>query len=91
MNAKTGETVWTQRLGRSDLNWSSMCYADGKLYVPNRDSVTFVLEATPEDCKVLAENKLGNDLNRSSLAISDGQIFLRTHKHLYCIEEKAKK
>jgi hypothetical protein len=33
----------------------------------------------------VAENKLGETSN-STPAISDGQIFIRTHQHVYCIE-----
>jgi len=48
---------------------------------------TYVLEPTPAECKILAENKLG-ELTRASPAFSNGQIFIRTHEHLYCVEGK---
>ena len=88
LDAKTGETKWEQRVGNTGNNWSSMCYADGRLYIVNRDGVTYVLEPNPQECKILAENDIGRELTRASLAISDGQIFLRTHENLYCIEAK---
>ena len=47
--------------------------------------VTVVIEPNPKECKVLAENKIG-ELTRASLAISDGQVFQRTYEHLYCFE-----
>lgn len=56
-------------------------------YVTSEDGVTTVFEAGPE-FKVLAENDLA-DYTLSSPAISDGQIFLRTTKHLYCIGKRA--
>jgi outer membrane protein assembly factor BamB len=86
LSAKTGEKQWEQRLGGTSSNWCSMIYADGRLYVPNRDGTTFVLEANPQACKVLAENVVGKQTTRGSLAVSDCQIFLRTHENLYCIE-----
>lgn len=86
LNAKTGEKLWEQRLGGTSSNWCSMIAADGRLYVPNRDGTTFVLEANPQACKVLAENVVDKATTRGSLAVSNGQIFLRTHKNLYCIE-----
>ena len=61
LEVKTGEKKWEQRLGGASSNWSSMVYADGRLYVPNRDGETFVLEANPEACKVLAENSVGKE------------------------------
>lgn len=86
LDAETGEKKWEKRLG-SKNSWSSMCYVEGRLYVPNMEGLTYVLEANPEECKVLAENDLGEQ-TRGSLAFSNGQIFQRTYKHLYCIEAK---
>lgn len=77
----TGELVWEERLAGS--TWSSMVHADGRLYIINMDGTTYVLEPGPE-FKLLAENPLG-ELTRGSLALSDGQIFVRTYNGLYCI------
>jgi outer membrane protein assembly factor BamB len=85
LEAKTGEKKWEQRI--SPNTWSSMVHAAGRLYVCNKQGTTYVLEATPEECKVLAENKLGESLDASP-AFSNGQIFIRTHKSLHCIEAK---
>ena len=57
--------------------------ADGKIYVTNEDGVTSVVKAGPA-FQVLAENEV-DDYTLSSPAISDGQIFIRTTKFLYCI------
>ncbi len=85
LDPKTGEKKWEQRLGAG--SWSSMCQADGRLYITNFDGNTHVLEADPTACKILAENKIGEKTN-GSLAFSNGQVFLRTHKNLYCFEAK---
>jgi outer membrane protein assembly factor BamB len=60
--------------------------ADGKIYVTNEDGLTTVVMAGPK-FELLAENAL-NDYCLSSPAISDGQIFIRTAQHLYCIGKK---
>jgi outer membrane protein assembly factor BamB len=83
VDAKTGEQRWQQRL--AERSWCSMVHVAGRLYVSNEAGTTFVFEPSPEACKVLAENKL-EELTRASIAVSDGQIFLRTYEHLYCIE-----
>ena len=49
--------------------------------------MTTVFEAGTE-FKILAENDLA-DYTLSSPAVSDGQIFLRTTKYLYCIGRRA--
>ncbi len=81
---KTGELAWRERVGGT--SWASMSLVDGRLYVITEDGTTFVLKPDPKECKILAENPLG-ELTRGSLAFSDGQIFARTYKHLYCIGE----
>ncbi len=86
LDPKTGERKWEQRLGTGN-SWSSMTYANGRLYILNTAGTTFVLEASPTECKIIAENKLG-ELTRGSHAFSDGQIFIRTYQNLYCIEAK---
>lgn len=84
LDARTGEKKWEQRLGR-DRSWCSMVHAAGRLYISNKGGVTFVLKPSPESLEVLAENDLGEQIEASP-AISNGQIFIRTHKSLYCIE-----
>jgi outer membrane protein assembly factor BamB len=84
---QTGKTVWEERLkgsgARSD-SWSSVVLAGDRLYMVNQGSDTFVLRAAPRFEK-LALNPLGDGMTNSSLAVSDGQIFIRTHAHLWCI------
>ncbi|MGC1274820.1 MAG: PQQ-binding-like beta-propeller repeat protein [Planctomycetaceae bacterium] len=84
MDVATGKVVWEKRLGKS---WSSMCHVDGRLYVIDMEGTTFVLEPTPEGCEVLAENRL-DETTRASLAVSNGNVFVRTHENLYCIDDQ---
>ena len=60
--------------------------AAGRLYVPNHDGDTFVLSAGPK-FERLAKNSLGEKV-LSSIAVSDGELFIRTYKHLWCIGKK---
>ncbi len=83
LDLETGERKWQHRLGKAK-GWSSMTFAAGHIYVANMDGTTFVLQPDPTECKVVAENSLA-ELTRGSLAFSNGQIFLRTYEHLYCI------
>jgi outer membrane protein assembly factor BamB len=85
-DARTGAEIWGEKRVRAGTYSSSPVLADGKLYVTNEDGLTTVLEAGPQ-FKVLAENDLA-DYTLSSIAISDGQIFLRTQSYLYCIGKR---
>jgi outer membrane protein assembly factor BamB len=86
---KTGEEVWKveQRPG-GGTTWGSMIHAEGRLYVLMRNAETVVFAASPK-YELLATNALGGgESTNSSLAISNGDIFIRTFKHLWCIGEQ---
>jgi hypothetical protein len=85
----TGKTVWQQRLrgsGGRNSSWSSIVLAGGKLYVPNQAGDVFVLRASPT-FELLACNSVKERTN-ASLAVCDGQLFLRTEKSLWCFAEQ---
>jgi outer membrane protein assembly factor BamB len=83
LNARTGETVWGPERIPPGTYSSSPVLADGKIYVTNEDGVTSVFRAGPE-FEILAENDVG-EYTLSSIAVSRGQIFLRTAEWLYAI------
>jgi len=85
MECQTGKILWTERLDGGE-SWGSLVLAAGRLYVTSRRVVTTVFRPNPDKLDVLARNDLGEPSNATP-AISDGQIFLRTDGHLYCIAE----
>lgn len=86
LDAKTGKEVYAPQRIKPGTYSASPVLADGKVYITNEDGLTTVFKAGPQ-FEVLAENDLG-DYCLSSPAISDGQIFLRTAKYLYCIGKR---
>jgi hypothetical protein len=60
--------------------------AGGNAYVTDQKGRTVVFKPNPEKFEGIATNELGEESN-STPAISDGQIFIRTFKSLYCIAE----
>lgn len=85
-DAETGEPVWTNQRVAPGTYSASPLVADGKVYVTNEEGVTTVVRAGPE-FEILAENRL-DGYTLSSIAVSDGKLFLRTDEHLYCIGEQ---
>jgi hypothetical protein len=81
LDAATGKRLWMQRLG--EHHSASLVCAGELVYFLSDSGVTRVVKAGPS-FEVVAENKLGENCY-SSPAISDGQIFIRAEKHLYCI------
>ncbi len=86
---QTGDEKWkaAKRPGSGSSTWGSMVHVDGRLYVLMRNGETLVFAASPT-YELLAVNALSGEATNSSPAISNGQIFLRTFKNLWCIEAK---
>jgi outer membrane protein assembly factor BamB len=79
--AETGKRLWAERLGNHFS--SSMVTANGLVYFLADDGLTKVVKPGPE-LEVVAENPLGEHCY-SSPAISQGCLFIRGEKHLFCI------
>ncbi len=86
LDAKTGKEIWGPQRIRHGTYSASPVLADGKIYITDEDGVTTVFKAGPK-FELLAENNL-DDYTLSSVAVSEGQIFLRTAQHLYCIGKR---
>ena len=84
---KSGEDMWqVEKAG--GVTWGSMVHAQGRLYILMRNGETRVFAASPK-YQLLTRNPLGKgEQTNSSVVISNGEIFLRTFKHLYCIGAK---
>lgn len=86
---KTGNDLWKgePRL-KGGTTWGSMVAADDRLYVLMRTGETVVLAANPKH-EILAVNSLGaGEQTNSSIAVSNGEIYIRTFRHLWCIGGK---
>lgn len=81
--AKTGTLLWKERVGET-FHASAIAVGD-RVYVPTKEGTVAVVAAGSE-FKLLATNSIGEQLIASP-AISNGQIFLRGEKHLFCIGE----
>lgn len=79
--ADTGERQWMKRIGTHYS--SSLVEAEGLVHFLSDRGVTTIVRPGPE-FEVVAENALGEDCYASP-AISQGHIYLRAEKHLYCI------
>jgi outer membrane protein assembly factor BamB len=80
----TGTIRWEAQAPSGEKFWGSVVAADGRLYVTGQSGLTLVFAANPERFELLSRNDLDEGSN-STPAFSDGQIFLRTFSHLYCI------
>jgi outer membrane protein assembly factor BamB len=86
LNSKTGEQIYGGQRMKPGTYSASPVLADGRIYITNEDGLTTVLKAGPH-FEILAENNM-NDYCLNTVAISEGQIFLRTAQTLYCIGKR---
>jgi outer membrane protein assembly factor BamB len=79
--AKTGKSLWRQRLGQHYS--ASLVSADGLVYFLSDKGIMTVVKPGQE-LDIVARNELGEN-TYASPAISNGQLFIRADKNLYCI------
>lgn len=78
--ARDGQLLWSERL---EAEHASLVTAGNLIYCLADSGLTTVLKDGPE-FQVVAHNELGEKCFASP-AISDGQLFLRSDNHLFCI------
>lgn len=81
VDAATGKELGKQRLGGTFI--ASPLIANGLMYACSEDGAVVVCRADPS-MEIVARNKLTEGM-RSSPAVADGRLYLRTMKHLYCM------
>lgn len=83
---KTGKTVWKDRLPGAGKSWGSFVLAGDQIYTLSQAGDSVIFKASPEGFEPIEQNNLGEETN-SSIAISDGELFIRTHEGIWCIAE----
>ncbi len=94
LDVKTGATVYgPERLPSGNYS-ASPILADGKIYVTTEEEgITTVYRAGPK-FEILSSNRLAEDCSPyclSTVAISDGQLFMRTASFLWAIGDRRAK
>ena len=84
LDAKTGEVLLGPTRLPSGTYSASPVLAEGRLYIINEDGMASVVRLADDDLEILATNDM-EAYTLSSMAMSNGQIFLRTAEALYCI------
>jgi outer membrane protein assembly factor BamB len=82
VEARTGQVVWTARVGGSFT--ASPLWADGRVYLFSEEGKTTVLDDGRE-FKVLAESEMGDGFMATPAAAGKA-FFLRSRTHLYRVE-----
>jgi outer membrane protein assembly factor BamB len=84
-DAKTGKEIYGKTRIDAGANFSaSPVAAGGNLYLMSEDGDVYVISAGPK-YELRAKNSIGEAI-MASPAISDGKMFVRALKHIYCIQ-----
>jgi outer membrane protein assembly factor BamB len=81
LEVATGKDVWRERL--PGTSWSAMVAVGDRIYVTNQAGDCHVIVASPKFQR-LGVNSLGERV-LSSVAVSNGELFIRSYRHLWCI------
>jgi outer membrane protein assembly factor BamB len=88
LDPKTGARLWHGELGVPDPIWSSPTGADGKIYLLSEKGTALVVAAGGDEFKLLSRIALDETPCKASVAAAQGQLFLRTAQHLFCVGRK---
>lgn len=84
----SGQEKWKDRLCENSV-WGSVIAVESRLYVTDQGGITYVFAARPDKLELISKNPLG-DTSNSTPAFSNGQVFVRTYQHLWCIAESTR-
>ena len=93
-DAVTGKTLWAKRVGSGSSGQFSatpVAWNDNAFFVAESGE-TFVIQPTKDGMNVLHVNNVepeDEEIFRASLTPSDGQVFLRSDRALYCIGKRS--
>lgn len=84
-DASTGASRYQERLGVQGGYYASPIAADGRVYLCSQSGTITVIDARADALKILAQNKLGEDLTATP-AIVGRALYVRTARHLYAFQ-----
>jgi len=86
-NAATGEPYYhQQRLPQPDSFKASPVAAGGNLYTASESGVITVIKLG-EKFEVVATNTLADQMFVASPVVAEGELFLRSKTHLFCVSD----
>ena len=83
VDARTGKTYWTHKLGGEI--WASPLVADGKVYLGTRLG-TFAVFAARKEKKLITSVELNEPVSATTTA-ANGVLYIATMSHLYAVAQ----
>ena len=82
LDPSSGKEIWQGYIGGRSTFWASPTAGDGKIYCFNEDAEVTVVNAGDE-FKILSRGAFGAGPCKSSIAIAQSSLFIRTAEKLY--------
>jgi outer membrane protein assembly factor BamB len=86
LEPRTARVIWQKKIGGEDAYYASPVASESKIYCFNLSGEVVVLWAG-DRFQVLNRVSMGQRSNGSSIAIAQGQLFIRTSRKLFCLEK----
>ncbi|MDA1275346.1 MAG: hypothetical protein O2960_15065 [Verrucomicrobia bacterium] len=85
VRAKTGESIFEERLPRAGQIYASPILAGENLYFVTRDGSVFVIKADPK-FQMSAKNSMRDRSRFDASPVVDGdRLLIRSDRYLYCV------
>ncbi len=81
---QSGKVLWKQKLPGKARTWGSLLLSGDQIYTLSQSGETVIFKTNTKSYEQIAHNQIDEKTN-SSIAVSDGQLFIRTWKGLWCI------
>jgi outer membrane protein assembly factor BamB len=90
IDARTGEHKWPERRSRHEGS-AAVSYADGKLYFRYEDGTMVLIEANPDEPKIVGQFQIprSGSPSWSHPAVVNGRLYLREQDKLYVHDVRA--
>ena len=88
LDAKTGDTAYSERLGGPGEYHASPVAANGYIYFASLQGVMTVMKAGPGSGRVVTKTPRLDDKIAATPAIADNTLYVRTNAHLYAFKAK---
>ena len=86
VDSQSGDIAWRSKLKSKAIFRSSPTVADGRIYLMNHRGVVYVLdEKTGQVLHTAAMGERNDDNTRSSIAVADGDLYIKTNHKLFRI------
>ena len=84
---RTGKIKWSIKTPGRDIYRASPLAADGKIYIINHAGEATIVDAANGNIlkTIDMDDPSGGEVVRASISASDGQLFIRTTRRLYCV------